>query len=79
MVISKYAAHDLPEGLPFVTVIPDDKLEDIPYVEEKIKENREVSIGMRDEIREFGIDNFSWESLVKLYAQNIEKLEPNAN
>ena len=79
VVISKYAAHDLPEGLPFVTVIPDDKLEDIPYVEEKIKENREVSIGMRDEIREFGIDNFSWESLVKLYAQNVEKLEPNAN
>ena len=79
VVISKYAAHDLPEGLPFVTVIPDDKLEDIPYVEEKIKENREVSIGMRDEIRQFGVDNFSWESLVKLYAQNVEKLEPNAN
>jgi len=79
VVISKYAAHDLPEGLPFVTVIPDDSLEDIPYVEEKIKENREVSVGMRDEIRQFAIDNFSWESLVKLYADNIEKLESNAN
>ena len=31
VVISKYAAHDLPEGLPFVTVIPDDKLTDIRY------------------------------------------------
>ena len=79
VVISKYAAHDLPEGLPFVTVIPDDKLEDISYVEEKIKENREISVSMRDEIREFAIDNFSWESLVKLYAENIEKLEANAN
>jgi glycosyltransferase involved in cell wall biosynthesis len=79
VVISKYAAHDLPEGLPFVTVIPDDKLEDISYVEEKISENREMSIGMRDDIRQFAIDNFSWESLVKLYAQNIEKLESNAN
>ena len=49
------------------------------HPEEKIKENREISIGMRDEIRQFGIDNFSWESLVKLYAQNVEKLEPNAN
>ena len=76
VVISKYAAHDLPE-LPFVTVIPDDKLEDIPYVEEKIKENREVAIGMRDEIREYAIENFSWEGLVKLYADNIEKLEVN--
>jgi len=75
VVISKYAAHDLPKGLPFVTVIPDDKLEDIKYVEEKIKENREVSLNMRDDIRQFGIDNFSWEKLVKLYTQNIEKMQ----
>jgi hypothetical protein len=75
VVISKYAAHDLPDNLPFVTIIPDDKLEDISYVEEKIIENREVSISMRDEIREFGIDNFSWEGLVKLYAENIEKMK----
>jgi len=79
VVISKYAAHDLPNDLPFVTVIPDDKLEDISYVEEKIKENREISISMRDDIRQFAIDNFSWESLVKLYAENIKKLEANAN
>jgi glycosyltransferase involved in cell wall biosynthesis len=79
VVISRYAAHDLPNDLPFVTVIPDDKLQDIPYVEEKIKENREISVQMRDEIRQFAVDNFSWESLVKLYAQNIEKLEANAN
>lgn len=79
VVISKYAAHDLPDNLPFVTVIPDDKLEDTLYVEQKIKENREISIGMRDDIRQFAIDNFSWESLVKLYSQNIEKLEANAN
>ena len=58
-----------------MTVIPDDKLEDIPYIEEKIQENREVSLGRRDEIREFAIDNFSWEGLVKLYAENIEKME----
>lgn len=79
VVISKYAAHDLPDNLPFVTVIPDDKLQDIVYVEEKIKENREISVSMRDEIRQFAIDNFSWESLVNLYAQNIEKLEANAS
>ena len=32
---------------------------------------------MRDEIREYAIENFSWEGLVKLYADNIEKLEVN--
>ena len=79
VVISRYAAHDLPDDLPFVTVIPDDKLEDVAYVEEKIIENRELSVGMRKEIRDFAVSNFSWESLVKLYAENIDKLEANAN
>lgn len=74
-VISKYAAHDLPDNLPFLTVIPDEKLNDIDYIREKVEENREVSIGMREEIRQYGIDNFSWESLVKLYVENIEKME----
>lgn len=77
VVISKYAAYDLPDGLPYVTVIPDDKLNDISFVNEKIKENREISITMRDDIREFAINNFSWEGLVKLYAENIEKLNAN--
>ena len=79
VVISEYAAHDLPDGLPFVSVIPNEKLENIEYVKEKIKENREVSISMRDDIRQFAIDNFSWENLVKLYAENIEKLKVNAD
>lgn len=77
VVISKYAAHDLPDNLPYVTVIPDDKLTDISFVEEKIRENREISITMRNEIREFAMDNFSWEGLVKLYVHNIEKLNAN--
>ena len=60
-------------------MVPDEKLEDIPYIEEKILENREASLGRRDEIREFAIDNFSWEGLVRLYAENIEKMEPRSN
>jgi glycosyltransferase involved in cell wall biosynthesis len=77
VVISEYAAHDLPESLPYVTVIPDDKLNDISFVEEMIKENREISITMRDDIRQFAVNNFSWERLVKLYVQNIENLNAN--
>ena len=80
VVISRYAAHDLPDDLPFVTVIPDRRLEDTPYIEMKIKENREKCLGIRDQIRQFAVDNFSWERLVGLYAQNIEKnMEPRSN
>ena len=58
VVVSKYAAHDLDTSLPFVTVIPDDKWEDIEYVQMKLIENRKISVTMRKEIRQYGIDNF---------------------
>ena len=73
--MSKYAAHDLDKSLPFVTVIPDDKWNDIEYVEQELKKNREISITMRKEIRQYGVDNFSWQKLVKTYVENIEGME----
>lgn len=76
IVISQDIALDLPD-LPFVTRIPDDKLEDVGYIEKRIKENREISLGMKLEIHKFAMDNFSWQVLVKSYLQNIEKLESN--
>lgn len=75
VVISRYASHDLDDSLPFITIIDDDKLEDIKFIKTKIEENRQVSLSMRDEIRDYAIENFSWEKLVKLYVQNIEKME----
>jgi len=75
VVCSKYAAYDLDHSLPFITVVPDDKLNDLNYVSSAIKENREVSMNMRQQIREYGVDNFSWENIVKPYIQTIEKLE----
>ena len=43
VVVSKYAAHDLDKSLPFVTVIPDDKWNDIEYVEQELKrESRDI-------------------------------------
>ena len=75
VVCSKYAAYDLNHSLPFITIIPDDKLNDLGYVSNAIKENREVSINMRQQIREYGVNNFSWENIVKPYIQTIKKLE----
>ena len=71
IVCSKYAAYDLDVSLPFITIIPDDKLNDLEYVENAIKENREVSVGMREEIRQYGVKNFSWETIVNQYEKNI--------
>jgi hypothetical protein len=61
--------------LPFVTVIPDDKWNDVEYVEQELKKNRDISVTMRKEIRQYGVDNFSWQKLVKTYVENIEGME----
>ena len=74
IVCSKYAAYDLDTSLPFITTIPDDKLNDLEYVKNVIKENREVSIGMREEIRDYGVKNFSWENIVNQYEKDIVKI-----
>jgi glycosyltransferase involved in cell wall biosynthesis len=75
VVVSKYAAHDLDQSLPFVTVIPDDKWNDIEYVERELIKNREISVTMRKDIRQYGVDNFSWQKLVKTYVKNIEQMK----
>jgi len=75
VVVSKYAAHDLDQSLPFVTVIPDDKWNDIKYVERELIKNREISVTMRKDIRQYGVDNFSWQKLVKTYVKNIEQMK----
>jgi glycosyltransferase involved in cell wall biosynthesis len=74
VVVSKYAAHDLDETLPFVTIIDDEMWNDIEYVKSKIEDNRKISLEMRDKIRDYGVNNFSWENLVKSYIKNIENM-----
>ena len=74
LVISEYASDELDKDLPFVTVIPDDKLLDIRYVEEKIKENMAISASMRKEIREYGLNNFSWSKLTRQYLNTIQNI-----
>ena len=73
IVINKYSSDDLDLSLPFIDVIPESKMLDIDYISDVIKSNREKSITMRDDIRKYVIDNFSWERIVKdYYIPNIK-------
>lgn len=67
LVISEFATANLDTSLPFIDVIPESRIDDIEYVESVIRENREKSISMRRDIRNYAIDNFSWEKIVKDY------------
>ena len=60
-------------------MIPEDKIDDIQYVEYAIKENREYSVAHRDEILEYA-KNFCWKNVIKKhYLPNVQKLISNYN
>ena len=65
LVISEFATANLNLSLPFIDVIPESRMNDIEYISEVIKKNREKSIPLRKEIRDYVISNFSWESIIK--------------
>jgi len=73
LVVNRISAANLDLTKPFITIIPDEKLNDIIYIEEKIKENREISLSHRNEIRQYALENFAWSIIVDKYIELIKK------
>uniref|UniRef100_A0A6C0B8S3 Glycosyltransferase n=1 Tax=viral metagenome TaxID=1070528 RepID=A0A6C0B8S3_9ZZZZ len=67
IVVSECSSANLDLTKPFITVIPNDKLDDLLYITEKIKENRLISLSMRLEIRQYALDNFAWSAIIEKY------------
>jgi len=74
LVVSERSAGNLDVTKPFITVIPEDKINDDDYLKEKIEENKKVSITMRKEIRQYCFDNFDWSVIINKYTSIIEKI-----
>ena len=74
VVISRHSAAELDVCRDFITVIPDDKLNDMDYINQMIKENREYSCANREEIRQYGMDTFSLTTLIDRYVKNVESI-----
>jgi glycosyltransferase involved in cell wall biosynthesis len=70
IVTNKYNIDDIDVNLPFIDIIPDDKLEDLVYISRVIAENRKKR-SFQTEIREYAVTHFSWKKLVKDYIENI--------
>lgn len=78
LVISEWATANLDISLPFIDVIPENKISDIEYVSDIIEKNRKKSISMRGDIRKYVVDNFSWDHIVsKYYIPTVEKIINN--
>jgi glycosyltransferase involved in cell wall biosynthesis len=72
LVISEYSTANLDTSLPYIDVIPESKIGDINYVKEIIEKNRQVSVKMRNEIRDYAINNLDWGVIAKDYSNLIE-------
>lgn len=73
IVTNKYNIDDIDVNLPFIDIIPDDKLTDLVYISGIIEENRKKQ-SFKTEIREYAVHHFSWKKLVKDYIETIIKI-----
>ena len=69
VVLSECSAANLDKTRSFITIIPQDKLEDIVYITQAISQNREVSIMSRSEIRQYALDHFAWDRIMDTYCE----------
>jgi glycosyltransferase involved in cell wall biosynthesis len=74
VVVSQWATANLDLSKKFITVIPEDKVDDLEYVERAIIENREYSVKNRDEILEYS-KQFDWTNVIENYfIPNVEQM-----
>ena len=77
LVISEVSKAGLDTSKPFIDIIPENKMNDISYVESVIQKNRKVSNSMRKEIRDYALQEFDWTNIVKKYTDTIENIITN--
>ena len=73
VVVSECSSANLDLSKQFITVIPNDKLNDLEYISKEIEKNREYSILNREEIRNYA-ENFAWNIIIPTYRKALESL-----
>jgi len=64
IVISEFATANLDTNLPFIDVIPEEKINDKDYVSKVLEDNRSKSILIREKIKDYS-NSFSWDNVVR--------------
>ena len=74
VVVCQWGAANLDLDKEFITVIPEDKINDIDFVEDAIIKNREYSINNREEIIRYS-KQFEWKEVLRNhYIPSVEKV-----
>lgn len=77
VVVSEYATANLDINRNFITVIPEDRITDLKFIEEKIIENREYSVKNRKEILDYAKE-FEWCKILNdYYLPNVNRIIQN--
>ena len=66
LVLSECSCANLDLSKEFITVIPDDKLNDLAYVSDQLDKNRDYSVRHRQYIVDYA-KHFSWNTIIKEY------------
>lgn len=75
LVISEYSTANLDLSQPFIDVISENNIHNLEYVNKIIEENRNKSITMRQQIRQYVLDNFSYNVIVdKYYIPSMQRI-----
>jgi glycosyltransferase involved in cell wall biosynthesis len=72
LVITNECTSNLDTTLPFIDIIPSNKLKDLKYINDVIVKNKEISTSMRSDIRKYAEEFLSWEPIVKRYYNLIK-------
>lgn len=71
IVTNEYSSNDLDRSMPFIDIIPTDKLDDLIYIEE-VNERSIAKNYMKEDIIRYAHENFSLEIIVEGYIKFIE-------
>ena len=71
VVVNESSAKNLEEKT-FITIIPENKLDDLTFIQNQIDNNRRISIKLRPEIKKYGEEKYGFDNLISNYLEIIE-------
>lgn len=74
LVVSEKASANLDLNKPFISVVPENKINDSAFLADIITKNREESISRRNEIREYALSTFDYNVIIDNYLNIINSL-----
>ena len=73
VVVSEYGSANLDFSKEYITVIPNEKIDDNVYITTEIEKNRLISIENRSEIQKYALEIFAWNKIIDDYLEKLHK------